>query len=355
MNDEDIQHARGERGKADAPSVKAAEALGRLFEAMLLIRRVEERIIAQYSAQNEALARGEQPANAIRCPTHLSIGQEAAAVGVCSALRRDDTAFSTHRCHAHYLAKGGSVSRMMAELFGKASGCAGGKGGSMHLVDTGVGMLGASAIVGGSIPLALGAALSYQLRAEPRVAVAFFGDGAVEQGVFHEAMNIAALRKLPVVLACENNFYATLSHVSTRQTLPIAERAKSYGIPGIAVDGDDVRVVAEVARGAVDRARGGAGPTLLEIRAYRWMSHVGTEHDTGKMRRSLAELDAWRARCPIERARRELAREGFSEEALRVVEDRVRDIVEEAVRFAKEASEPATADLFRHVGARLQA
>lgn len=353
MNDESIQDTQ--RGRAHASSGRAAEDLARLFEAMLLVRRVEEAIIAQYATQNEAIARGEEPANAIRCPTHLSIGQEAAAVGVCSALRRDDTAFSTHRCHAHYLAKGGSVPSMMAELFGKVSGCAGGKGGSMHLVDTRVGMLGASAIVGGSIPLALGASLAYQLRGEPRVAVAFFGDGAVEQGVFHEAMNIAALRKLPVVFACENNFYATLSHVSTRQTIPIAERAKGYGIPGIAVDSDDVRVVAEVARTAVDRARGGEGPTLLEIRAYRWMSHVGTDHDTGKMARTRDELDAWRARCPIERARRELTREGLSEEALRRIEDRVGQVIDEALRFAKEAAEPAAADLLTHVGARLQA
>jgi acetoin:2,6-dichlorophenolindophenol oxidoreductase subunit alpha len=352
---EDMHGTEDERGEPQTFARQATSELGRLFETMLLIRRVEERIIEQYLAQNESLSRGEEVAHAIRCPTHLSIGQEAAAVGVCAALSDDDSAFSTHRCHAHYLAKGGSVGRMMAELFGRATGCSRGKGGSMHLVDASVGMLGASAIVGGSIPLALGAALSYQLRAEPRVSVAFFGDGAVEQGVFHEAMNLAALRKLPVILACENNFYATLSHVSARQTMPIAERAESYGMPGIAMDSDDVLAVAQVARNAADRARSGAGPTLLEIRAYRWMSHVGTEHDTGKMRRSPEELEAWRARCPIARARRELARAGASEEELRGMEERVRRVVEDAVRSAEAADEPAAAELFAHLGARLQA
>jgi TPP-dependent pyruvate/acetoin dehydrogenase alpha subunit len=350
-----MHESEGERASRRTSARQATDELGRLLETMLLIRRVEERIIEQYDAQNESLSRGEQPQQAIRCPTHLSIGQEAAATGVCAALRSDDTVFSTHRCHAHYLAKGGSVSRMMAELFGKATGCSRGKGGSMHLVDPSVGMLGASAIVGGSIPLALGAALSYQLRKQPRVAVAFFGDGAVEQGVFHEALNLAALRKLPVILACENNFYATLSHISTRQTTAIADRAKSYGMLGIAVDSDDVLVVAEVARNAVARARMGEGPTLLEIRAYRWMSHVGTELDTGKMRRSLEELEAWRARCPIEHARRELARAGVSQEALRAMDESARSLVEAAVRLAGEAAEPAAAELFEHTGARLQA
>src|SRR5262249_43002138 len=153
-------------------------------------------------------------------------------VGVCEALRKDDVAFSTHRCHAHYIAKGGSLRAMMAELYGRATGCARGKGGSMHLVDPEVGMFGASAVVGGSIPLAVGAALSFQMRREQRVGVAFFGDGAVEQGVFHESMHVAAVKRLPVLFVCENNFYATLSHVETRQRTPIAARAASYGAEG---------------------------------------------------------------------------------------------------------------------------
>ena len=173
----------------------------------------------------------------------------------------------------------------------------------MHLIDVGVGMLGASAIVGGSIPLAVGAAMSASLRGETRVAVAFFGDGAVEQGVFHECLNLAALRRLPVIFACENNLYATLSHVRARQAAPIHARAASYGMPGVAVDGTDVEAVRAVATEAAERARRGEGPTLIEATAYRWMSHVGTEFDTGRMQRTQDELDAWRARCPLVIAR----------------------------------------------------
>jgi pyruvate dehydrogenase E1 component alpha subunit len=327
----------------------------RCHRSMLLVRIVEERIISQYAEQNAAFSRKEAPARAIRCPTHLSIGQEAAAVGVCDALRPSDVAFSTHRCHAHYLAKGGDVRRMMAELYGRVTGCAKGKGGSMHLVDCSVGMLGASAIVGGSIPLAVGAALSFKMRNEPHVAVAFFGDGAVEQGVFHEAMNVASVKKLPVLFACENNFYATLSHVDTRQPTSIASRAAAYGGLGVAVEGDDVLAVAEAASHAVERARRGEGPTLLEVKAYRWMSHVGTDPDTGKMRRSAEELAAWKARCPITRARAKLQGLGVSADELDSIEREVREVVEDGVRFASESPEPARSDLFEDVGAGRQA
>jgi pyruvate dehydrogenase E1 component alpha subunit len=243
---------------------------------------------------------------------------------------------------------------MMAELFGKVDGCARGKGGSMHLVDPSVGMLGASAIVGGSIPLAVGAALSQKMRGTDRVAVAFFGDGAVEQGVFHEALNVAALRALPALFVCENNFYATLSHVSARQPVPIADRAASYGAAGVAVDGDDVTSVLRAAREAVARARSGGGPTLLEIRAYRWMGHVGTEADTGKMRRSAEELAEWRRRCPIDRARRDLLAPGVKDDDIAAIESRVHDAIEDAVRFARESPEPASSELFLHLGAEAQ-
>lgn len=328
------------------------QKLLRAYRTMFLVRRVEERIIDQYAEQNACFARKEAPKRVIKCPTHLSIGQESAAVGVCMALTNDDVAFSTHRCHAHYLAKGGSVPAMIAELFGKVTGCSAGKGGSMHLFDEQVGMLGASAIVGGSIPLAAGAALSFSLRQKPHVAVAFFGDGAVEQGVFHEAMNVAALRKLPLLFVCENNAYATLSHVSTRQAAPIAERAASYGdVVGVRVSGDDVLDVERVATQAVTRARSGAGPTLIEIDVYRWMSHVGTVFDTGKMRRSAEELDGARARDPVMRARQRLADAGVPVEE---VEREVMAVIEDAVRFADESPEPARAAMFEHVGAAAQ-
>lgn len=319
------------------------------YARMLLVRRVEEWVIAQYAAQNAAFARGENPALSIRCPTHLSIGQEAAAVGVTSALRAGDTAFSTHRCHAHYLAMGGDLPRMVAELLGREGGCARGKGGSMHLIDTSVGMMGASAIVGGSIPLAVGAAMSSAMRGAASVAVAFFGDGAVEQGVFHECLNLAALRRLPVIFACENNLYATLSHVSARQAAPIYARAASYGMPGVAVDGTDVESVRAVALAAAERARRGEGPTLIEATAYRWMSHVGTEFDTGRMQRTQDELDAWRARCPLVIARAALRAAGVEDARFDDEEARVQRRIAEAVDLAAQSPEPSPAALYEHL------
>lgn len=319
------------------------------YARLLLVRRVEEWVIQQYAEQNAAFARGEQPALSIRCPTHLSIGQEAAAVGVAAALSPGDVAFSTHRCHAHYLAMGGDLARMVAELLGREAGCARAKGGSMHLVDVSVGMLGASAIVGGSIPLAVGAALSSSMRGAPGVAVAFFGDGAVEQGVFHECLNLASLRRLPVIFACENNLYATLSHVSARQVTPIHARAAAYAMPGEAVDGSDVEAVLAATRRAVARARAGQGPTLIEAAVYRWMSHVGTEFDTGKMRRTQAELDAWRARCPLDLCRAALTSEGVAEARFEAEEAAVRRRIEAAVAAAARSPEPSPEALFQHI------
>lgn len=324
------------------------------YRRMLLVRRAEERVIQQYAEQNAAFARKESPEHTIKCPTHLSIGQEAAAVGVCSTLEATDVVYSTHRCHAHYLAKGGSPRAMMAELFGRVTGCGRGKGGSMHLVDMEVGMMGASAIVGGSIPLAAGAALSFQLRKLPHVAVAFFGDGAVEQGVFHESLNVAAVKKLPVLFVCENNFYATLSHVGGRQPTPIAERAASYGVPGVRVTGDDVAPVERAARAAVARARAGHGPTLLEVEAYRWMSHVGTEPDTGKMKRSAEELGHWKDRCPVVNGRRTLLAAGMSESQVTALDRDVEGVLDEAMDFARKSPLPALDELMDHLGAGAQ-
>ncbi len=325
------------------------DELLRGYRTMLLVRRAEERVVRQYAEQNADFARGVQPAHAIKCPTHLSIGQEGAAVGVCQELTVDDVAISTHRCHAHYLAKGGDLRAMMAELFGKSTGCARGKGGSMHLVDPDVGMLGASAIVGGSIPLAVGAALSAQMQGRTRVAVAFFGDGAVEQGVFHESLAFAALRRLPVLFVCENNFYATLSHVEDRQLVAIPQRATGLGVASVTADGSDLADVLHAARGAVRRARAGEGPTLIEVRAYRWMSHVGTEPDTGRMKRSAEELALWKDRCPLAVLRVRLAARGVPAATLDAMGTEVDAAVEDAVEFARRSPAPSPDDLFTHL------
>ena len=268
-----------------------------IYEMMLRIRRFEEKIGDVYPEQE------------MRCPTHLSIGQEAAAVGVCAPLRPDDYVFSTHRCHAHYLAKGGDARRMIAELYGKKTGCTGGKGGSMHLIDEAVGMMGTSAVVGSSIPLAVGAALAFSMQGSDRVAVAFFGDAGVEQGVFHESLNFAALKRLPVLFVCENNFYATQSPITNRQPLDtIFEHGEVYGIPGERVDGNDVLASYLAADKAIKRCRQGGGPTLLEYRTYRWREHVGPNFDYDMGYRTREEVETWMAKCPIESWKGQLLR-----------------------------------------------
>lgn len=270
-----------------------------MLRRMLLIRRVEESIA-------EGIERGE-----IVCPCHLYIGQEAVAVGVCSRLRQDDFVFSTHRSHGHYLAKGGDVDAMVAEVFCRETGCSGGWGGSMHIIDAAVGLPGSSAIVAGTIPLAVGAALAFATRGEDRVAVAFFGDGTTNEGVFYECLNFAALRRLPVLFVCENNLYST--HMPIEKCLAdtdIARKASVFGLPGEKVDGNDVLAVADAAQSAVERARTGGGPALIECLTYRWRGHVGPHFDVEKGLRSRDELDGWMRRCPVKLFEQRLLRDG---------------------------------------------
>ncbi len=306
-----------------------------LYSRLLRTRRVEEKIVELYPQQE------------MKCPTHLSLGQEAAAVGVCAALRPTDRVYSTHRCHAHYLAKGGALKQMFAELYGRQTGCAKGKGGSMHLVQPELGLMGASAIVGGSLPIAVGSALAAQLQGKDWISVAFFGDGAVEEGVFHESLNFAALRRLPVLFVCENNFFATHSHQSARQPADnIHERAAAYSMPGVRVEGTDVSAVYKAAVAAVNRARSGEGPTLLEIRAYRWKEHVGPNYDYSMGYRTKEELDEWMARCPVRQFEERILTEGFCEKSqLEQIEAALTVEIEEAVAFGKNSPEPTLRDL----------
>lgn len=310
-----------------------ADLLHAFYADILRIRRAEEAVAAVY------------PEREIRCPAHLAIGQEAVAVGVCRTLRTDDVVFSGHRCHAHYLAKGGSMRGMFAELYGKATGCCGGKGGSMHLAAPEAGMLGASAIVAGTVPLAVGSALAATLRRGDDVAVAFFGDAAFEQGITHESLAFAALRRLPVIFVCENNLYATLSPLSARQaSVDIAPRATAHGVTGVAVDGNDVAAVYRVASDAVARARRGDGPTLIEAKTYRLREHVGPKSDVGLGQRTQAELDAWLARDPLTMIAGQLPAS-----ARERMEAAVVDEVADALRFAKESPFPELAALARDV------
>lgn len=259
-----------------------------LLKGMLRIRLFEEKVA-------KLVSEGE-----IKTPCHLYIGQEAIAVGVCSCLDKKDVIFSTHRSHGHFLAKGGSMKNLMAELYGRSFGCSHGYGGSMHLCDPSVGFYGSSAIVAGSIPLAVGVALAFKLRKEDKVAVTFFGDGATNEGVFYESLNFAALKKLPVIFICENNFYAT--HLSIEESLAdtdIHKKGEALGVYSVQIDGNDVRKVYAETQKAVLRAKNGEGPTLIECLTFRWRGHVGPNDDINKGLRSQEELDYWKKKCPI--------------------------------------------------------
>ena len=272
--------------------MQRTEELLELYRRMLLIRRMEERL-------GEVVKTGELPG-----PVHLYIGQEAVAVGVCSHLGDRDWITSTHRGHGHFLAKGGDPHAMIAEILGRDTGICHGKGGSMHVADFGRGILGANGIVGGGIGLALGAALAAQLDGQGRVSVAFFGDGGANQGVIMESLNIAAIWKLPLLLVCENNGFSEFSPTASVTAGDIAARAAPFGVPGVTVDGNAVLEVRRVAGEAVERARRGDGPTLIEALTYRWRGHVETEASflSGKYRGE-EEIARWRERDPIERLR----------------------------------------------------
>ncbi len=319
------------------PNVSVEQLRG-WYLTMLRIRLFEERVATLVEERE------------LRTPCHLYIGQEAVAVGVCAALRRDDYAFGTHRSHGHYLAKGGDMKAMMAELFGKKSGCSGGRGGSMHLIAPEVGLLGTVPIVSGTIPLAVGAALAARLQGTDRVAVAFFGDGALEEGTAHESLNIAAHRKLPVIFVCENNLYASHLHLSERRARDnIPELAMAHGMPGWRVDGNDVTQVYGAATELVRRARAGQGASLLECRTYRWRGHVGPnwDLDVGITRRQ--ELGEWLRRDPIARLRDRLLEEGIQPQELDHIAQEVAAEVEEAVSFARASPYPDPTELLDHV------
>lgn len=263
-------------------------SLGRLHHSLLRIRRVEEALAARYAEQE------------MRCPMHLCIGQEAIAVGVCAAMQADDWVFSNHRAHGHYLAKGGALEAMIAELYGKATGCCGGRGGSMHLIDRAAGFMGSTPIVGGTVPIAVGAAWASRLQQTGRVVTVFFGDGCFEEGVLHESMNFAALHRLPIVFVCENNDYSVYTRLEQRQPpRPIHAIAAAHGLHTAAGDGNDVEAVLESARRAVAETRAGGGPWFLEFNTYRWREHCGPDFDDALNYRSADEIDAGLARCPL--------------------------------------------------------
>jgi TPP-dependent pyruvate/acetoin dehydrogenase alpha subunit len=299
---------------------------------MLTIRRFEERTAKLY-------AEGEIPGF-----THLYAGEEAVAVGVCAVLRKEDYITSTHRGHGHLIAKGGKLELMMAELCAKRTGYCKGKGGSMHIADFSIGILGANGVVAGGFPIIIGAGLSAKLRKTDQVGVVFFGDGAANRGPFHEALNMAAILKLPIIFVCENNLYA--STTPSKYTLAggsVANRAKAYGIPGYTTDGNDILKVRDAAGKAVERARKGKGPSIVENITYRYRGHF--EGDPQKYR-TKAEIDEYRkTRDPIDRFQRHLKKDGILTAGVeKKIREEIAKLIEEAVQFGREAPLPRPED-----------
>ncbi len=305
----------------------------RFYRSLYLIRRVEEEIARVY------------PTDKIKSPVHLAIGQEAVSVGVGLALAPGDVVSGTYRGHALYLAKGGDLRRMLAELYAKATGCARGKGGSMHLVDPAAGVLGTSAVVGTTIPIAVGYAYAAKVRGRPTVVASVFGDGAVEEGVFHESLNFAALRTIPVLFVCENNAYAIHSPQAARQSsLDLVGRARSYGIAAERVESGDVREIHARAAAAVREIRGGGGPRFLECLTYRWKEHVGPREDFDAGYRSRREAEPWFERDEVVLVGARL------EAAVRsAIEAEVEAEIRDAFEFAEASPVPDGAELYTDV------
>jgi pyruvate dehydrogenase E1 component alpha subunit len=311
--------------------IPAADQI-RMYRMMLLIRRLEERVAEMY---------GEGKIGGF---THLYIGQEAVAVGAISALNHDDYVIGTYRDHGHFLMREGDPKRFMAELFGRETGCCKGKGGSMHLADAENYFYGGTGIVGGSMPIAAGLGLACAYRGDDRIAMSFFGDGATNQGVWHEALNFAKLWNLPVIFVCENNFYGIGTDVRIASALTeVHKKAAGYGMPGYKVNGMDVLEVRRVCEEVVRLVRGGSGPALIEARCYRYQGHSMT--DPGRYR-ARAEEDLWRKRDPIPRLAKQLVAEGIAnEERLAEIERGVEATCDEAVAFADQSPDPALATL----------
>ncbi|MFH1771950.1 MAG: thiamine pyrophosphate-dependent dehydrogenase E1 component subunit alpha [Candidatus Omnitrophota bacterium] len=301
-----------------------------LYRIMLRIRMIEDAIGEEY------------PKDEMKTPIHLCTGQEAIPAGVCKYLKKDDYVLSNYRGHGHYLAKGGDLRSLIAELYGRDTGCCRGRGGSMHIVDVSVGIVGTSAIVGGGVPIATGIGLASVLEKNSRVSVVFFGDGAVDEGVLYESINFSMLKKLPVIYACENNFYAVCSHQSKRQPRDnIYCRFQGCGIPGYRVDGNNVIEVYQIAKNVIDNARRGGGPAFIEFRTYRWKGHSGNDSDVSLGYRTQEELDEWVKRCPLKNFENFLLDERIiAKEQIRLFEQDIDKEIQEAFEFAQKSPFP---------------
>ena len=302
-----------------------------LFYKMLRIRMVEEAIAKRYSKQK------------MRCPTHLSIGQEAAAVGVSQAIGRQDLIMSNHRAHAHYLAKGGDLKKMIAEIYGKKTGCSLGRGGSMHLVDLSIGMYGSTPIVANSIPVATGLAFASYLNKDRKISVSYFGEGATEEGVFGECLNFATLKNLPILYVCENNLYSVYSSIDVRQakTRNLCKIAKAHGMFTKEGDGNNVEQTYAIAKEAILAIRDKNTPAFIKLNTYRYREHCGPNFDIELGYRTKKEFNLWLEKCPIKNYRQQLINEDLlTQERILDMQKMVQEEIDEAFSFAEESPFP---------------
>lgn len=308
-----------------------SKTLQNLYFVMKKIRLFEDRVTRLISDPQEII-----------CPVHLYTGQEAIASGVCVNLQKEDYVYSTHRSHGHFIAKGGSLDKLMAEMFTRITGTSKGKGGSMHLCNPNMGLPGSPAIVAGSIPLAVGSALAFSIRKEKYVSVAFFGDGAMNEGVVYESFNIAKLRNLPVIFICENNKFAT--HVRLDEHMgntDLSIKAEAFGLNSYKIDGNDASEVYKTTKDAVERARNGEGPSFIECETYRYLGHVGPSDETDIGIRTKEDLAYWRSRCPIINLEKKLITEGFlSKVDIEKIDQEINNEIDQSITFAKNSSYP---------------
>jgi pyruvate dehydrogenase E1 component alpha subunit len=320
----------------------SAEIIKMLYCKMVKIRFCEESLV-------EPILNGD-----IRTPCHLCTGQEAVAVGICAALKKQDYIFGNHRSHGHYLAKGGGLNEMVAEIYGKSNGCSRGRGGSMHLIEPGCGMMGAAPIVAGTISLAVGAALAASLRKDKRIAVSFFGDGATNEGVLFESLNLAALRRLPILFVCENNLYSTHMPIrECRPDKPIHHIALAFDMEGQAIDGNDVLAVYDAAIDGVAKCRKGQGPVFLEFMTYRMRGHVGPDDNiqgTHTDIRAESEVSHWRKKDPVRHLETYIIESGILKpEELETIHQKVHEEVRDAHQFATAGDWPEESELTHYV------
>ena len=310
-----------------------------MYRMLIKIRNVQLRIEELYHLDE------------MKTPVHLCLGQEAVSVGVCANLKREDFLFSNHRGHGHYLAKGGSLDSMIAELYCKEAGCSKGRGGSMHLIDTSVGLMGSSSIVGGGIPLAVGAALTAYLKRENTVSVVFFGDGASEEGTLYESMNFAALKKLPVLFVCENNFYSVCSHIGVREpNNKIYMRPKAFDIPSKRVDGTDLLDVYLKVKEAIDYTRSGKGPFFIEARTYRWRGHAGAGDEQKLKYRKMDEWKRWINLDPVAKYEGKLLENSIlTERSKKSITGQIERDIDKAFEFGQKSPLPKKRDIMNYL------